>query len=263
MAVGAAVLIAVGAGGVGAMGAVALTGGEPAAVSGTGASPVSTGKGTIAQIAAAVQPSVVSVGVTTPNGSGEGSGVILRPDGTIITNAHVVSNATRIQVKFSDGRTAPAELLGADGAHDIAVIRAQGVSGLKAAAPGDSDALAVGDTVLAMGSPLGLDGSVTAGIVSALGRTLEEGGSQDRQGMPPGFGQVRQQRTTTIRNAIQTDAAINPGNSGGALVDGAGRVVGINTAIATTGQGNGSIGVGFAIPINDAMKSADRIIASS
>ncbi|SEG79147.1 putative serine protease PepD [Thermomonospora echinospora] len=263
MAAGAAMLIAVGAGGAGALGTMALTGNESSATGIAGTPVAAPGKSTIAQIAAAVQPSVVAVAVSTPGRSSEGSGVVLRPDGTIITNAHVVSNAARIQVKFSDGRTAPAEVLGTDTGHDIAVIKARGVSGLKAAALGDSGRLAVGDTVLAMGNPLGLDGSVTAGIVSALGRTLEEGDSPDQQGLPPGFGRQVRQESTTIRNAIQTDAAINPGNSGGALVNGSGQVVGINTAIATTGQGDGSIGVGFAIPINDAVKVVNEIISAS
>lgn len=264
VALTAGMLLAVGAGGAGAMAAVALTNDEPAVTSPAGVTPVSAAKGTVAQIAAAVQPSVVSVQTITRNGQGEGSGVILRPDGTILTNAHVVDGADQVRVKFSSGKTAPARVLGADTGTDIAVIKAQGVSGLKPAALGDSSALAVGDPVLAMGSPLGLDGSVTSGIVSALGRTLQEGNSQDngQQGLPPGLGrQAQQQPSPTIKNAIQTDAAINPGNSGGALVNGAGQVVGINTAIATAG-GSGNIGVGFAIPINNAKQIADKLAAS-
>ncbi|REE96611.1 S1C family serine protease [Thermomonospora umbrina] len=255
-------MLALGAGGVGAAGAVALSNDAPSSTGTTGAAPVAAGKGATAQIAAAVRPSVVSISARTNAGSSGGSGVVLRPDGTIITNAHVVNGADQVQVKFSDGKTATADVLGVDTAHDIAVIKAAGVSGLKAASIGDSSALAVGDPVLAMGSPLGLDGSVTAGIVSALGRTLEEKAPND-QGLPPGFGQGVRQQQSTIQNAIQTDAAINPGNSGGALVNTSGQLVGINTAIATTGQGNGNIGVGFAIPIRDAMKSANQIIAAS
>ncbi|HEX2315422.1 MAG TPA: trypsin-like peptidase domain-containing protein [Thermomonospora sp.] len=260
LAAAAVVVLAVGAGGAGAAAAVALGDGGSAPTSTAGVSPVSDGKGTAARIAAAVQPAVVSISTQSRTGSGGGSGVILRPDGTIITNAHVVENVDQVQVKLSDGRTASARVLGVDTARDIAVIRATGVSGLKAAPIGDSTGLAVGDPVLAIGSPLGLDGSVTAGIVSALGRTLEEQRSQPDPGLPPGFGQEVRQDSTTIKNAIQTDAAINPGNSGGALVNMSGQVVGINTAIATTGQGNGNIGVGFAIPISDAMKSANQIL---
>lgn len=262
---GAAVLIAAGAGGAGAAAAVALLGdGGAAGRSAASSSAVGAAPRSVAEVAAAVQPSVVSIRAVSRSAESEGSGVVLRADGTIITNAHVVFGAARIQVKFSDGRTATAEVVGADAEHDIAVIRAQGVSGLQPARIGDSGELAVGDTVLAVGSPLGLDGSVTAGIVSALGRTLQSGSQPGPGGPPPGFGRrARQEQTTTIENAIQTDAAINPGNSGGALVDAAGRVVGINTAIATTDQDGGNIGVGFAIPINAAMESANRIIAAS
>ncbi|MBO2454269.1 trypsin-like peptidase domain-containing protein [Actinomadura barringtoniae] len=268
-AVGAAAALAVGAGGVGAVAATALSGtntvyGSPTAVSGA-----STKGGTTAQVAAAVQPSVVSIQARTGTGGATGSGVILRSDGVIMTNAHVVANAQQLTVKFSDGKTASAKLLGSSTANDIAVIQAQGVSGLKPVTLGDSSALAVGDQVLAIGSPLGLDGSVTSGIVSALGREINEGdsgddgGGQDQQ-LPPGLrGQVTEQESAVIKNAIQTDAAINPGNSGGALVNGAGQLIGINTAIATSGQNSGSIGVGFAIPVNDAKKVAEKIIQGS
>jgi putative serine protease PepD len=185
--------------------------------------------------------------------------VILDSSGTIMTNRHVVTGADRVTVKFSNGRTASAEVVGTSAANDIAVIKASGVSGLKPASLGNSSALAVGDTVLAVGSPLGLDGSVTAGIVSALGREVQEGSDSPQQQEAPFLGRQTQQETTTIQNAIQTDAAINPGNSGGALVNGAGQVIGINTAIATSSGGSGNIGVGFAIPINDARKAAQSI----
>ncbi|RFU41912.1 peptidase S1, partial [Actinomadura logoneensis] len=259
--------IALGAGGAGAAATLALGGDSdplagPAAVAG-----VSTkGDATTAQVAKAVQPSVVSLRTVSPSGEGTGSGVILRADGMILTNAHVVSGARQVTVRFSDARTAPARILGVDSAHDIAVVQARGASGLRPAVLGNSAKLAVGDPVLAVGSPLGLDGSVTSGIVSALGRSIQEGdggdggdGGQD----PAPFLQGRDtaRRTTVIRNAIQTDAAINPGNSGGALVNGAGQVIGVNTAIATSGDGSGSIGVGFAIPINDARRSVNRILA--
>ncbi|MEO3807514.1 trypsin-like peptidase domain-containing protein [Sphaerisporangium sp. B11E5] len=221
---------------------------------------------TVADVARAVQPSVVSILVTGAQGQAEGSGVILSSDGLILTNNHVVAGAGQggqVQVKFSDGKNAAATIVGTDPATDLAVIRAQNVSGLTQATLGDSDKLAVGDAVLAIGSPLGLEGSVTAGIVSALDRTVTVGGNQSQQpGLPPGWGGQRQQSApTTIGGAIQTDAAINPGNSGGALVNSSGQVVGINSAIATNG-GDGNIGVGFAIPINTARQVADQLIKS-
>ncbi|GLZ14683.1 hypothetical protein Acsp04_49180 [Actinomadura sp. NBRC 104425] len=266
-ALGAAVALALGAGATGAVTALAVSGGgetvysSPTAVSGASTKNATT----TAKTAAAVQPSVVSLQVQGATGeTASGSGVILRSDGVILTNAHVVEDGAQIAVKFSDGKTASARLLGADSTHDIALIKAEGVSGLKPATLGDSDALAVGDPVLAVGSPLGLDGSVTSGIVSALGRKIEEGGSQEQEGLPPYLqGRLSQQETKVIENAIQTDAAINPGNSGGALANAAGQVVGINTAIATSGSSSGSIGVGFAIPINEAKEIADKILAGS
>ncbi|KAB2347786.1 S1C family serine protease [Actinomadura rudentiformis] len=259
MAVGAAAALAFGAGGMGALGAAALTGNETVYGSPTAVSGASTKLGSTAQVAAAVQPSVVSITAQSGMGAGTGSGVVLRSDGVIMTNAHVVQGADQVSVKFSDGKTAPAQVLGRAPSSDIAVIKARGVSGLKPITLGDSSALAVGDPVLAIGSPLGLDGSVTSGIVSALGRQIQEG--SDEEQLPPGLrGQLTEQQSTVIKNAIQTDAAINPGNSGGALVNAAGQLVGVNTAIATSGSSSGNIGVGFAIPINDAKKAADKII---
>ncbi|MFC3980927.1 S1C family serine protease [Streptosporangium jomthongense] len=223
---------------------------------------------TVADVAKAVQPSVVSIEVKSANGSGDGSGVLLSADGLILTNNHVVTLGGQVgtngsmTVKFSDGKTASARVVGTDPATDLAVIRAENVSNLTKATIGDSDKVRVGDSVLAIGSPLGLSGSVTAGIVSALNRTVTVGGEQ-RQQLPPGWGGMQQQQqgggTTTIGGAIQTDAAINPGNSGGALVNAAGEVVGINSAIATNG-GEGNIGVGFAIPINTAKQVAKQLI---
>ncbi|MET8992536.1 trypsin-like peptidase domain-containing protein [Nonomuraea wenchangensis] len=217
---------------------------------------------TVAEVAAKVQPSVVMI----QGQSGEGSGVVLSEDGLILTNNHVVVGAAQgggqMTVKFSDGKTAKASVVGTDPATDLAVIRAEGASGLTKAALGDSDQLKVGDDVLAIGSPLGLDGSVTRGIVSALDRTLTVGGEQ-RQQLPPGWGQEQQQgqseEPTTIGGAIQTDASINPGNSGGALVNAAGELIGINTAIASEAAGGG---VGFAIPVNTAKQVADQLISS-
>ncbi|MER7134039.1 S1C family serine protease [Streptosporangium saharense] len=225
---------------------------------------------TVADVAKAVQPSVVSIEVRGANGSGDGSGVLLSADGLILTNNHVVTlggqvgTNSPITVKFSDGKTASARVVGTDPATDLAVIKAENVSDLTKATIGDSDKVRVGDSVLAIGSPLGLSGSVTAGIVSALNRTVTVGGEQrQQQQLPPGWGGMQQQQQsggpTTLGGAIQTDAAINPGNSGGALVNAAGEVIGINSAIATNG-GEGNIGVGFAIPINTAKQVAKQLI---
>jgi len=202
------------------------------------------------KIAASVQDSVVSI----MTDSGEGSGVILSADGYVLTNNHVVASASgdTVKVVFADGKNAQAKIVGTDPKTDLAVVKASGVSGLKAATFGDSDAMQVGDQVLALGSPLGLQGSVTAGILSARDRTIQagEGGQQSdpRQG------------ASSISGLLQTDAPINPGNSGGALVNTRGEVIGINTAIATAGQGsNGNIGVGFAIPSNKAKDVAEKL----
>jgi putative serine protease PepD len=211
--------------------------------------PVSTQATTgssLAGVAAAVTPSVGSIVVQSAGQQVDGSGVILRSDGLIVTNNHVVEDAARggrITVQLSDGRTVEATVVGTDPATDLALIQAQGVSGLKAADFGDSDALQVGDTVLAVGNPLGLDDSVTAGIVSALHRGVDvdsSGGS--------------------LSDAVQTDASINPGNSGGPLVNAAGQVVGITTANASvSAQASGSIGVGFAIPSNQVKQVVSRL----
>jgi putative serine protease PepD len=203
-------------------------------------------RNSVAGVATAVQPSVVDI--TT--GTGEGSGVVISADGFILTNNHVIEGLRgggSVDVTFNNGKTAKATIVGTDPPGDLALIKAQGVSGLTPAKFGDSDAVQVGDTVLALGSPLGLQGSVTAGIVSALHRTIDEGGQQ---------GAVQR----SIGDAIQTDAAINPGNSGGALVNLAGEVIGINTAILTSGQGaSGNIGVGFAISSNKAKSTAEQL----
>jgi putative serine protease PepD len=222
----------------------------------------------LAKVAAAVQPSVVSITVTGNGLSDEGSGIILRADGTILTNNHVIAAAAgggAITVKFFNGKSAAATILGRDPTTDLAVIKASGVSGLTPATLGSSASVHVGDTVLAIGSPLGLEGSVTAGIVSALHRAVSLS-SEQPQGPGNLFGQ--QQPTTPtagVGDAIQTDAAINPGNSGGPLVDDQGRVIGINTAIASLGGAgsgqSGSIGVGFAIPIDEASSIANQLIA--
>jgi len=212
-----------------------------------------------AGIAAKVLPSVVSINVVTAAGGDTGSGIVLRADGYILTNNHVVAaavdGASRVSVTFNDGSTAAARIVGTDALDDLAVIKVDR-TGLQAAALGTAAALHVGDAVLALGSPLGLQGTVTAGIVSALNRPVTTGDSQPTDpfsGATPGV--------TTVLDAIQTDAAVNPGNSGGPLVNAAGQVIGINSAIASTGS-NGNIGVGFAIPIDQAKVIAAQLIAT-
>ena len=213
-----------------------------------------------AATAAAVSPSVVSITVQTGQRGGQGSGVIIDGSGHVLTNNHVVAGAEELTVTLADGRTFQAEVRGTDPSTDLAVITISGSpSGLKAVALGNSDDLAVGDPVMAVGNPLGLAGTVTTGIVSALNRpvtTQAEGGGQ-------GLSDPSQSEPV-VTNAIQTSAAINPGNSGGALVDAGGRLIGINSSIATLGASgqSGSIGIGFAIPVNEATSIAEQLIES-
>ncbi|WP_433354496.1 trypsin-like peptidase domain-containing protein [Micromonospora saelicesensis] len=204
------------------------------------------------KIAASVQDSVVSI--TTD--SGEGSGVVLSADGYVLTNNHVVASAAgdAVRVVFADGKTADAKIIGTDPKTDLAVVKANGVNDLKPAKFGDSDAMQVGDQVLALGSPLGLQGSVTSGILSARDRTIRAG-----EGQPQDPTQQQSQPVSSISGLLQTDAPINPGNSGGALVNTRGEVIGVNTAIATSGQSTGNIGVGFAIPSNKAKDVAGKL----
>jgi len=219
-------------------------------------SPVVRPATSVAGIAARVLKSVVSISVDEETGSGTGSGVVLSADGFVLTNNHVVEGAAvdgTIVIAFNDGRTdLPARVVGRDPETDLAVLKIVGVRGLTPAALGSSSGLVVGDPVVAIGSPLGLAGSVTSGIVSALDRTVRV---PERAGEAP---------SSPLFDAIQTDAAINPGNSGGPLVDMTGRVVGITTAIATLGGLNdtqsGSIGVGFAIPVDAARSIAEQLI---
>ncbi|MDQ1749660.1 MAG: hypothetical protein QOE71_716 [Pseudonocardiales bacterium] len=215
--------------------------------------PASRPVGSVAEIAQRVSPAVVSIDVRTADLAGSGSGVVIDKGGYILTNNHVVNFGAEkptIRVIFSDKSSAPGRVVGTDPQNDLAVIKVDKTS-LTIASLGNSDALAVGDPVVAIGDPLGLRGTVTAGIVSALKRPLRLSGEN---GNPD-----------AVIDAIQTDAPINPGNSGGALVDGAGAVVGINTAILSLGQSAnggqaGSIGVGFAIPINTARDVATQLI---
>lgn len=213
--------------------------------------------GSVEQVAAKVVPSVVKLEVDLGRQAEEGSGVILSTDGLILTNNHVVSAAqggnaaAETKVTFADGSSTPFTVVGTDPSSDIAVVRAQNVSGLTPITVGSSEELRVGQDVVAIGSPLGLEGTVTTGIISALNRPVAAGGDAQNQ--------------NTVLDAIQTDAAINPGNSGGALVNMNGELVGINSAIATLGADaggapGGSIGLGFAIPVDQAKRIADELI---
>lgn len=206
----------------------------------------------IAGIAARVSPSVVSIDAQTPSGGDTGSGFFIQSDGTILTNNHVVEGAVTsggsITVNLTNGKSYPAKLIGRDSSYDLAVLKID-VTDAPALQLGDSEMIQVGDPVIAIGSPLGLAGTVTSGIISAKNRAVTSGG---------GTGE------SSFINALQTDAAINPGNSGGPLVDINGAVIGVNSAIASLGASfssqSGSIGLGFAIPINQAKKTAEQLI---
>jgi putative serine protease PepD len=200
----------------------------------------------VAGVASNVLASVVSVAVE----EGSGSGFVISQDGYILTNNHVVASAEdggTIEVGFFDGVTAPAEIVGRSPSYDLAVLQVERRD-LTPVRLGESADVVVGDPVIAIGSPLGLEGTVTSGIISALDRPVSAGGEGE----------------TSFINALQTDAAINPGNSGGPLVDAAGRVIGVNSAIASLnlGPAPGSIGLGFAIPIDQASRTAQQIIAT-
>jgi len=194
--------------------------------------------GSLRDVAAAVLPSVVSVEV--PGRSSGGSGFVVDDNGHIITNAHVIEGASQVQVSFSTGDSVIATIVGTSVDDDIAVLRVDLPSGVEPLRFGRSADVRVGDDVLAVGSPLGLSGTVTAGIISAVDRTVQIG--------------------TREATALQTDASINPGNSGGPLVGSAGQVVGVNTTIATLARSGGSIGIGFAIPVDRAADVAERLI---
>ncbi len=216
--------------------------------------------GSVEAVAAEVLPSVVQINVASAAASGSGSGIILSSDGLILTNNHVAEVAAdggRIAVSFNNGASASARIVGRDPLTDLAVIKAEGVSGLKPATLGSSASLDVGQQVLAVGSPFGLSSTVTSGIVSALNRPVDATDPSN----PGSSGRVS--NTDGIFPGIQTDAAINPGNSGGPLVNMQGQVVGINSAIfspssSVTSQG-GSVGLGFAIPIDEARPIAQQL----
>jgi putative serine protease PepD len=248
------------------------SGGGGLAVSSASPASLTSNPKSYAAIAAKVLPSVVSIRVRSQSQSDSGSGVVLRPDGYILTNNHVVSAASggagTVSVTFNDGSSESAKIVGTDPLDDLAVVKVA-KSGLTAASLGNSSQLQVGDPVLAVGSPLGLTGTVTAGIVSALNRPVEtQQEPQPQQIDPFGFnfnGNQGQPAQPTVIDAIQTDAAINPGNSGGPLVNAAGQVIGINSAIASLGSSglgsqSGNIGVGFAIPIDQARTIAGELI---
>jgi putative serine protease PepD len=285
--------------------AMATAPGQPAAPAVTAPSAANLPNGTVEQVAAKVLPSVVKLQIDMGSQSEEGSGVVLDPNGLILTNNHVVAalnsapagasggdgqgapdgplspggplgplgpvgpdggaapsgqqgpgpQAMQATVTLADGRTAPFTVVGADPSSDIAVVRAQGLTGLTPIALGSSKDLKVGQNVVAIGSPLGLQGTVTTGIVSALDRPVATGGDGSNQ--------------NTVLDAIQTDAAINPGNSGGALVNMNGELIGVNSAIASlggssasSGAQSGSIGLGFAIPVDQAKRIADQLTST-
>jgi putative serine protease PepD len=223
-----------------------------AAAGSTTVTPVaSTTNGSLTSLVAAVKDEVVSVTVTGASGEVEGSGVVVRSDGVIVTNNHVVTGAgsgAAITVTFTSGKTVSATVLSTDSSADLALIQAKGVSGLAAATLGDSGSIQVGDSVVAIGNEYGLSGSVSEGIVSALHRTFTV--AAESQGSGTNQQAASSSAGTTYSDAIQTDAAINQGDSGGALFNMSGQLIGITSAIATTGSNSGSVGIGFAIPVN-------------
>ncbi|MFF3357075.1 S1C family serine protease [Streptomyces sp. NPDC002917] len=251
-------------------------------VSGTTVSQSSTG--TVAGVAKAVSPTIVEIGATSTAGESTGSGVIITSDGEIVTNNHVIAGASSIKVTLSTGRTYTAKVVGTDADKDLALIDLEGASGLKTATLGDSSGIKVGDQVVAIGSPEGLTGTVTSGIVSALNRDVtvakdsegsqgqgQQGGGSD---WPFEFGGQQFNgdtgNSTTTYKAIQTDASLNPGNSGGALINMNGEIIGINSAMysasssgGSSSSGAGSVGLGFAIPVNTLKADLDTLRAGN
>uniref|UniRef100_A0AAU2VQS4 Trypsin-like peptidase domain-containing protein n=1 Tax=Streptomyces sp. NBC_00008 TaxID=2903610 RepID=A0AAU2VQS4_9ACTN len=240
-------------------------------------------KGTVSGVAAALSPTIVEISASSSAGQSTGSGVIITSDGEIVTNNHVVAGSSSVKVTLSTGKTYTADVVGTDPDKDLALIKLQGASGLKTATLGDSSKVAVGDQVVAIGSPEGLTGTVTSGIVSALDRDVtvaKEGDSGQGQSQGQGQGQGQGQSgqgdgqqwpfefggqqfngdtgdSTTTYKALQTDASLNPGNSGGALINMNGEIIGLNSAMYSAssaegsgGSGAGSVGLGFAIPVN-------------
>jgi putative serine protease PepD len=210
----------------------------------------------VTSVADHVIPSVVTISARGSGGSGTGSGEVIRSDGYILTNNHVIAvaaNGGSVEVLFADGQSAPATITGRDPQTDLAVLKVDTSIKLKVIALGESSSVKVGQPTVVIGAPLGLSGTVTSGIVSALDRTIEVPAENDSSAL--------------LVSAIQTDASINPGNSGGAMVDCAGQLIGVPTAGATvpspSGESNGgSIGLGFAIPVDLAKTISDEIIAT-
>jgi putative serine protease PepD len=242
-----AILAAAVTGGVAGVAGAQLLGDPAAAPIPQSTAGPANGPGDLSDVAARVQPSVVSIQVSGVRSVATGSGFIIDRAGHIVTNAHVVEDGDDATVLLPDRRRLPARIVGVDGTHDIAVLSIDASDSPPPIALGRSADVRVGDPVLAIGSPLGLSGTVTGGIVSALNREVRLGDGE-RQ------------------TAVQTDASINPGNSGGPLVNARGEVIGVNTAIATLSRGGaaagggGSIGIGFAIPVDRAADQAQRLI---
>jgi putative serine protease PepD len=234
-------------------------------ITGANASDTTT---TIGKVANAVTPSVVQVSETTDSVSGVGTGMIISSDGKIVTNNHVIADYVaeggQLTVTLADGKTYDAKVIGYIAADDIAVIQAENASGLTPVTFADSSKVQVGDQTIAIGSPDKLQNTVTSGIVSALNRKVSISESTNNGGGFPGFGWRGLGSTTTVTySAIQTDASINPGNSGGPLLNSAGQVIGMNSAITSSSAGQssdaGSVGLGFAIPSNTVVSDMQKI----
>lgn len=263
----------------GTWGAISLTSSGPGSGSGGGSSSSTSSSTDALPVSSAakqapdwnavtqeVAPSVVAIGVRGEATGGEGSGVVLDEKGHVVTNNHVVAGAgedARITVTLDDGATYDATVAGTDPSTDLAVITVSDPpEDLQPITTGSSTNLTTGDPVMAVGNPLGLAGTVTTGIVSALDRPVTTSSSQGQQEGSP-FALQQEESTPVVTSAIQTSAAVNPGNSGGALVDASGRLVGINSSIASVGGSggqSGSIGIGFAIPVDEATWIAEQLI---
>jgi putative serine protease PepD len=226
-------------GGAFAFGLVDDDGGAPAATASAPASSALSARrqGDVAAIYRKASPAVVSI----RTGGGSGTGFVVDTAGTIVTNAHVVGDSERVQVQFADDRTVTGQVRGVDTSSDLALVQVDGAGSLTALELADSDTVRTGQLAVAIGSPFGLPQTATAGIVSGTGRHIEA---------PDGF---------QIDSVIQTDAPINPGNSGGPLLDASGRVIGVNSQIATGGSGNGNVGIGFAVPSNTVREVIPRL----
>ncbi len=203
--------------------------------------------GTVQYAAGKASSSTVDIAVRGSRSSSEGTGVVLTSDGNVLTNNHVVSSGGEITVTLPGGTKKTAHVVGTSPSYDLAAIKIDGATGLNPAELGKSSALTVGQSVVAIGSPLGLEGTVTSGIISALNRTVQVSGDNGQ---------------TVIYNGIQTDASINSGNSGGPLVNLDGQVIGINSSIVSNSGASGNIGLGFAIPIDTASRVANELISS-